>query len=67
MFLGNSLAYTVIYSYRCSCGASNTASLIVQAPTEYAALETARTKPISSCGAIGARENLRAYIQMLSF
>ena len=69
MYLGNSIAYTVIYSYRCSCGASNTGNLMVEAATEYAALQSASAKPIScsKCGELRGREKLNAYIQMLSF
>lgn len=64
----NLIGYTVIYSYRCSCGASNVGSVRVQAQTEFAALNLARTSPLTcrSCGSVGVRDNLNAHVQMLS-
>lgn len=64
----NLIGYTVIYSYRCSCGASNVGSLRVHAQTEYAALRLASAKPMvcRSCGNVGVRDNLKANVQMLS-
>lgn len=64
----NLIGYTVIYSYRCSCGASNVGSVKVQAQTEYAALKLVYAQPFTcnSCGNVGVRDNLRANVQMLS-
>jgi hypothetical protein len=63
----NLIGYTVIFSYRCSCGASNVGSVRVQAQTEYAALRLAYAKPMvcSSCGNVEVRDNIKANVQML--
>jgi hypothetical protein len=69
MYLGNSIRYTVVYSYRCECGASNMGSMQIEAQSEAAALRRAYAKPLvcHSCGSASARENLHAFVQMLSF
>jgi hypothetical protein len=69
MSAGNLIKYTAVFSYLCVCGVSNSGSLKILAATEYAAVQSLRTTPLtcSACGRKATRENLQAHIQMLSF
>jgi hypothetical protein len=69
MSAGNEITYTVMFSYRCLCGVSNSGSLKILAATERAAIQSARTTPLTctACGRKAIPESLKAHIQMLSF
>jgi hypothetical protein len=69
MSAGNLITYTVMFSYRCFCGVSNSGSLKILAATEYAALLSLRATPLtcSACLKRAIPDNLQAHIQMLSF
>lgn len=69
MSAGNLIMYTVTFSYRCLCRVSNSGSLKIQAATEYAAVQSVQTTPLtcSACGRKAIRKNLQAHIQLLSF
>ena len=69
MWRGNLISYTVLYSFRCQCGTSNSGSMEIEAPTEYAALQQARARaiPCNACSSISLRQDLKAHVELLSF
>ena len=66
---GNTLKYTVIYSYECPCHVRNGGSLTPIVAKAADALKSARETPIycSSCGLRARAEDLRLDLQFLAF